>query len=258
VKYWRETAAIANRILTELIHRRRNLIFWSVFPLTLLWINAVIISERTKIPLKEAMTYIAPSSLVGAALFFSCLGGSVSTVVAEREQKTLKRLFLSPLSGLSYFLGIFLAHLTIAFVQTVLVYLMAASFGSQFQGSLFLGILILILSVISYVGVGFILGTQLAKRTEDVNTIIATFGVPLLIIGGSFIPARFFPKVLLNMAQFDPIYHMNEALIGVWFRGNTTIEEIEIHFDFLLIFSLLMLLFGWLSYKGMLIIERRL
>ena len=41
----------------------------------------------------------APSTLVGAALFFSCLGGSVATVVAEREQQTLKRLFISSLSG---------------------------------------------------------------------------------------------------------------------------------------------------------------
>ncbi len=257
MKYWRETVAVARRVLKELIYRRRSLIFWTIFPLTLLLINGVIIAERSKIPLKEAMSYVAPSSLAGAALFFSCLGGSVATVVAEREHKTLKRLFLSPLSGLSYFLGIFLAHLCIAFGQTVLIYSTSASFGAQFQGSLVLGILIIILTVIAYVGVGFILGTQLAKRTEDVNSLVATFGIPLLILGGSFIPARFFPKVLLDIAKFDPVYHINEALIGVWFKGNG-LEEIEFHFQFLSIFSILMLILGWLSYKTMLTIERRL
>ena len=258
MKYWRESVAIAKRILKELFHRQRSLIFWSIFPLLLLWINGVIISGRGHMTLSGAISYVAPSCLVGAALFFSCLGGSVATVVAEREHKTLKRLFLSPLSGVSYFMGIFLAHFCIASVQTVLIYLMAASFGAKFEGSFWLALLILILSVIAYVGVGFILGTQLAKRTEDVNTLVATFGVPLLIIGGSFIPARFFPQVILNIAKFNPIYHMNEALIGVWYNGGKSIEEIEGHFQFLLIFALLMLVMGWLSYKTMLTIERRL
>ncbi len=250
--------AVAKRILIELFYRRRNLLFWAIFPLILLWLNTFIVAERGKLPITEAMSYIAPASLVGVALFFSCLGGSISTIVAEREHKTIKRLFLSPLSGGSYFAGIFLAYLTIALGQSALVYLVTIAFGAKFVGSLWLGLVILILSVIAYVGVGFILGTQLAKRTEDVNTIIATFGVPLLIAGGSFIPVRFFPQVLLNLAKFNPIYHMNEALIGVWFRGYETIQEIDFHFQFLLIFALSVSIAGWLSYRKMLSLEKRL
>lgn len=64
------------------------------------------------------------------------LGGSVATVVAEREQQTLKRLFISPLSGTSYFLGIFLAHSCIGMGQTILVYTVAAFWGAKFNGSI--------------------------------------------------------------------------------------------------------------------------
>ncbi len=258
MKYWRESIAVANRILIELFYRRRNILFWAIFPLVILWLNTLIVAERGKLPINEAMSYIAPASLVGVALFFSCLGGSISTIVAEREQKTLKRLFLSPLSGASYFAGIFLAYLTIAMGQSTLVYLVTIGCGAQFAGSLFLGLVVLILSVMAYVGVGFILGTQLTKRTEDVNTIIATFGVPLLIAGGSFIPVRFFPKVLLNLAKFNPIYHMNESLVGVWYRGNETIQEIDVHFRFLSIFALTVSIIGWLSYRKMLTTENTL
>ncbi|MBD2576946.1 ABC transporter permease [Oscillatoria sp. FACHB-1406] len=257
MKYWNETLAVAQRILIELLRRRRSLVFWGIFPIFLLLINGYIVAERAKLSLANAMTIAAPSTLICAALFFSCLGGSVSTVVAEREQQTLKRLFISPLSGTSYFLGIFLAHACIGIVQSLLVYVLSAAFGAKFNGSIFLGILIILLGIASYVGVGFILGTQLARRTEDVNALIAAFGVPLLILGGAFLPTFLFPDKLLKIARFNPIYHMNESLVGVWTDGSL-ISELSPHFEFLCIFAAAMVAGGWLSYWRMLRVERRL
>jgi ABC-2 type transport system permease protein len=257
MKYWRESLAVAQRILLELWRRRRSLIFWIIFPIVLLLINGYIVSERAHLTIAEAMSYAAPSSLVGAALFFSCLGGSVATVVSEREQNTLKRLFISPLSGTSYFLGIILAHSLIGFGQTVLVFAIASWQGAEFKGSLLAGILVIMLSIVGYVGVGFILGTQLARRTEDVNALVATFGVPLLIVGGAFFPTSFFPVKLLEIAQFNPIYHMNESLTGIWARGDN-LDFSDFHWQFLCGFSILVMGLGWLSYRQMIRQERRL
>ncbi len=257
MKYWRETIAITQRILIELLRRRRSLIFWSIFPISVLILSGFILAERANLPLDQAFSYAAPSSLVGAALFFSCLGGSVATVVAEREQQTLKRLFISPLSGISYFLGIFLAHSCIGLGQTLLVYTIAAFWGATFNGSIFLGLTIIIMSIVAYVGLGFILGTQLARRIEDVNALVAAFGVPLLILGGAFLPASLFPETLINIAKYNPIYHMNEALVGVSSQGND-IGEITSNFIFLSVFAVVMVIGGWLSYRRMLVVERRL
>ncbi|MFW6295923.1 MAG: ABC transporter permease [Halothece sp.] len=249
--------AVSQRILIELWRRRRSLVFWIVFPVSVLLLNGFILAERAQLSIGEAMAFAAPSTLVGAALFFSCLGGAVATVVAEREQQTLKRLFISPLSGISYFLGIFLAHSYIGIGQTLLVYTVAAFFGATFDGSILLGILIILLSIAAYVGVGFILGTQLARRTEDVNALVATVGVPLLILGGAFLPTSLFPDSLLKIARFNPIYHMNEALVAVWAKGEG-LAEVRSHFIFLLIFAIAMVIGGWVSYQRMLIVERRL
>jgi ABC-2 type transport system permease protein len=263
MKYWYETLAIARRILKELWRRRRSLVFWSVFPIAILLLNGLIMAERSKtilpepLTLAQAMERAAPATLVGAALFFSCLGGTVATIVAEREQRTLKRLFLSPLSGISYFLGIAVAHSAIALGQTVLVGGVAIAIGARFQGSLTLSAVILALSILAYVGVGFILGTQFARRTEDVNALVATFGVPLLILGGAFVPAFIFPKILLDIAQYNPIYHMNEALTQVVAEGRE-FSEIAPHFWFLSIFATFMLGAGWLCYRRMVQVERRL
>jgi ABC-2 type transport system permease protein len=257
MKYWRETLAVALRILLELWRRQRSLVFWIIFPVVILLINGYIVSERAHLTIAEAMAYAAPSSLVGAALFFSCLGGSVATVVSEREQNTLKRLFISPLSGTSYFLGIVLAHSLIGLGQGALVFAIASQLGTEFKGSLWAGIVVVILSIVGYVGVGFILGTQLARRTEDVNALVATFGVPLLIVGGAFFPTSFFPSKLLEIAQFDPIFHMNEILTGIWAKGDP-LSFSDFHFQFLCGFSILVISLGWISYRLMIHQERRL
>lgn len=257
MKYFREVAAVALRILTELGRRQRSLIFWAIFPVLVLVLNGLILEERTQVSTGQAFTNAVPATLVGAALFFSCLGGSVATVVAEREQQTLKRLFLSPLSGISYFLGIFTAHCVIGLGQTILVYAIAAIEGGAFTGSIALGLLIILLSIAAYVGVGFILGTQFARRTEDINALIAAFGVPLLILGGAFLPAAFFPQTLLNIAEFNPVYHMIEALYEVSANG-ASLNDISSHFWFLVIFALVMVAGGWVAYRRMLVVERQL
>ncbi|MGK7909010.1 MAG: ABC transporter permease [Synechococcus sp.] len=256
-KFIREVIAVARRILLELVRRRRSLIFWGLFPLVLLVLNSAILAERRQILLPEAMGFSAPVTLIGAALFFSCLGGSVATVVSEREQQTLKRLFVSPLSGGAYFCGILTAHVLIGIGQTVLMLAFAAVWGATFTGSVLWSVLTLLLSIVGYVGVGFILGAQLARRTEDVNALVATFGVPLLVLGGTFIPAFIFPESLLAAAQFNPIYHMNEAILEA---TDTTPKWLDFapHFLFLSIFSAAMLLLGWWSYRRMLSLERRL
>jgi ABC-2 type transport system permease protein len=257
MKYWRETIAVTQRILIELLRRKRSLIFWCIFPISVLSLSGIILAERAKLSIAVAFEYAAPSTLVGAALFFSCLGGSVATVVSEREQQTLKRLFISPLSGTSYFVGIFLAHSCIGLGQTLLIYTIASFWGATFKGSILLGILIILTSIVSYVGLGFILGTQLARRTEDVNALVAAFGVPLLILGGAFLPTALFPPTLLNIAKYNPIYHMNEALVGVSAKGDD-LDKIASHFWFLLGFAGVMVIGGWLSYRRMLMVERRL
>jgi ABC-2 type transport system permease protein len=257
MKYWRETFAVAQRILIELGRRQRSLLFWCIFPVFILLLNGMILADRENLSHARAFEQVAPTTLVGAALFFSCLGGSVATVVAEREQQTLKRLFISPLSGISYFLGIFVAHSAIGLGQTLLIGTIAVLAGAAYQGSLLLGGIIILLSILTYVGVGFILGTQFARRTEDVNALVAAFGVPLLILGGTFIPTAFLPDSLLEVAQFNPIYHMNEALFRVAAEGEG-MGQISSHFWFLVVFAVVMITVGWWSYCRMLHVERRL
>jgi ABC-2 type transport system permease protein len=135
MKYWRETFAVAQRILIELGRRRRSLVFWSIFPISVLLLNGLILAERAKLSTAKAFESAAPSTLVGAALFFSCLGGSVGNSSCRARTADSQAPIYSPLSGTSYFLGIFFAHSCIGIGQTLLVYTISAFLGARFQGS---------------------------------------------------------------------------------------------------------------------------
>lgn len=248
-----EILTVTRRILTELIRMRRNLIFWVVFPTLMLLLFGLIYAGGGKT--RESFDATAPGILVGAALFFSCLGGPVALIVTERERRTLRRLLLSPLKPISYFLGIFFAHLIVAAGQGAIVYGIAYAFGGQFHGWPPLGLLIVVLSVLCYVGLGFFFGARFARRAEDVNGPVAAFGVPLLVLGGTFFPASVLPSYLLRLAHLNPIFHMNQALKGVSAQGKG-LEEIGLHLLFLAGFAAVALLLGSRSYTLMLVKER--
>jgi ABC-2 type transport system permease protein len=199
----------------------------------------------------QSFDYTAPGILIGAALFFSCLGGPIALIVGEREHKTLRRLLLSPLRPSSYFLGICLAYSGIACVQTAIVYGVAFAFGGRFHGSVALGLLVILLSVVSFVGLGFFFGARLARRPEDVNGPVAAFGVPLLVLGGTFFPISILPPYMLIVAYADPVLHMNEALKAVSALG-LGVGDILTHLLFLVVFSCVSLLLGVQSYRMML------
>lgn len=253
---WLGTVAIAQRILLELWRRKVSLICWVVFPASILVVNGLILTERGQLSTGAAFAQSVPPCLVGTALFFSCLGGSIATIVTEREQRTLKQLLISPLRGMAYFLGIFLAYGAIGVGQTLLVYAIAAFTGAEFKGSLSLSLLIIGLSMMAYVGTGFFIGAKLARRTEDVNALIAALGVPLLLLSGAFIPINFFPEALRNIARYNPIYHMIEALAAASVE-TVSMNDVGPHLWFLVGFTGLMVGAGWVAYRQMLNSERR-
>jgi ABC-2 type transport system permease protein len=253
-KQLNEISAITGRILLELIRMRRSLIFWAVFPTLMLLLFGLIYAGGGRS--SSSFDSTAPGILIGAAMFFSCLGGPVSLIVAERERRTLRRLLISPLKPISYFTGIVLAYLLIAFGQAIIVYGIAYLFGGRFHGSLPLGLLILLLSVFSFVGMGFYFGARFTKRTEDVNGPVAAFGVPLLVLGGTFFSVSILPGYLLKLAYLNPIFHMNEALKGVS-ALKYGVGDISIHLIFLMAFTLFSLVVGTRSYKSMLLREKQ-
>jgi ABC-2 type transport system permease protein len=176
------------------------------------------------ISMRAGLDAAAAGILVGAALFFSCLGGTVAIIAAERERGTLSRLRTTPLRPSAYFLGVVLSQLLLALMQVFILYSIALLIGVQYHGSLLLGGLILLLSVFSYVGMGFYLGVRFARRSEEVVVALSAIGVPILVLGGTFFPLEIMPQAMQNLAQLNPILHMNQAFKGVAAYGKSFVD----------------------------------
>ena len=259
MNYGYEAIAIGRRILLELFRTYRTMLLWVIFPISMLLLNGFVLAEGSKITIDESFKLAAPATLIGPALFFSCLGGTMSTIVSERESLTIKRLLISPINGISYFLGIFFAYAVIGTGQTLLIYTVAAFWNVRFSGSLLLGALVILASIGSYVGIGFVLATKFARRAEDVNSLVAAVGVPLLILGGAFFPTTFLSKDLLLITQFNPVYHMSEAFTALSTDSKTiTSADMGLHIRFLIGFFVVAIASGWLAYKRMLRSESHL
>ncbi|MBT8477344.1 MAG: ABC transporter permease [Gemmatimonadetes bacterium] len=248
-------SVVAQRILLELWHTRRSLVFWVLFPALMLLLFGLIYADGEGTG--DSFDDMAPSILIGAALFFSCLSGVITVLVGERERHTLKRVLLSSLSGRDYFMGIVAAFCVIAAGQAVIVYGIAYAFGGRYHGSLLLGTVIVILSVMAYVGVGFFFGARFAKSTEEVNGPVSAIGVPLLVLGGTFFPPDMLPSYLYKATHLNPVFHMNEALREVSAMGAGWAAVAD-HLLFLAVFAAASLLAGTRSYQRMMAREARL
>lgn len=251
---WAQTLAVTHRSLLEQWRQLRGLIFWAVFPAAMMLLFGLVYAHNDS--MRAGLDAAAAGILMGAALFFSCLGGTVAIIAAERERRTLRRLLVSPMHPVAYFLGVVLAQMQLALVQVVMLCPMAWIIGARYHGSIWLGAFILILSVFSYVGMGFFLGVWFAKRSEEVVVALSAIGVPLLVLGGTFFPLEIMPRAMQLVAQFDPILHMNQAFKGVAAYG---LGVSELHFEliFLVLFCAVSMVLGVVSYRQMLTLEHQ-
>ena len=70
-------------------------------------------------------------------------------------------------------------------------------------------------------------------------------------------PVSIFPESLRNLAEFNPIHHINEALALV-ILAPVSSHDLWPHLNFLLVFSTVVVVSGWFSYWNMMMVERRL
>ena len=136
----------------------------------------------------------------------------------------------------------------------VVLYTIAWFIGARYHGSLWLGGFIVLLSVFSYVGMGFFLGVRFASRSEEVVVALSAIGVPLLVLGGTFFPLEIMPSVMQTIAQFDPMLHMNQAFKGVAAYG-MGVEDLQFELIFLVVFCGLSIALGISSYQHLLVME---
>ncbi|MBI5119193.1 ABC transporter permease [Candidatus Poribacteria bacterium] len=170
---------------------------------------------RTKVRTVEEffdfIDFLIPG-VMAMAVMTSCIFSLAPTIVRLREQGVMRRLWVTPLSRLSFVASHVFFRLFIAMAQTLLIVVVAFSL---FKTNLVLpmaSILVFLLlgnlngTALSFVIAGF------AKTPEVASTIANVVSIPMLMLCGVFLPLEIMPKTVLPFIRALPLTHLSEGL----------------------------------------------
>ncbi len=184
--------------------------------------------------------FFAPGVMALAVLMVTTIT-SIVTVVRERADGMLERLFATPLQPSELVAGHAVSLAVLALAQTTVVLAAALLlFDVQVIGSLPLVFAVLLLFAIGNQGLGLMLSAGARNELQAVQMFPAIL-FPSLLLTGVFYPIESIPGVLQPLSYVWPLTYAIEALRAVMLRG-WGLERILLDIAVLLLYDLLTLL----------------
>jgi ABC-2 type transport system permease protein len=180
--------------------------------------------------------------IIGMNILFSSTFGGLS-VLWDREFGFLKEIMVAPVSRVSIVLGRIAGGATTALIQAVFILGISYTLGFKIVhiSSIFLAIVFMVLTAITFLGLGLIF----ASKMRDIQgfSIVMNFVIfPLFFLSGALFPIENFPVWLRYISKIDPLTYgvdgLRAALIGV--SSFSIISNLIL----MLMFSSLMILLG--------------
>ena len=195
--------SLVKRNILETVRDPLSSVFCVAFPVVMLVFMQVIFSSMQFVPPNFSIENYA----MGICVFgYTFTGMFVSMGIAgDKNSSFIKRVNISPIKTLTYYLSYLISAFIIAILQTVLFLILALIFKLPFDARLFLAMLYMLPSAIFYISFGILLGSICSneKQAGPINSIIiSTTG----ILGGIFMPISSFTgafEVIVNLLPFS-------------------------------------------------------
>lgn len=177
-------------------------------PKTVFLYNPGLISSWFFVPGVMGLVYTLVSSLVSA-----------STVIREKEQKTLEQLLMTPAEAWE----ILLAKIVPLFVLligniTLALVIVRVIFHIPFRGNLLLFYLLSVLYIFVGMGIGIMLATISHTQTQAFLTSFF-INIPMVQLSGAIAPVESMPALMRHLSLFDPLTHYIVIVRGIMLRG---------------------------------------
>lgn len=155
--------------------------------------------------------FMAPG-LMAMVIMTACMTGLAGSISRERELGTLDGILVAPTSRLAIVIGKSFAQGVRGILQAVITLILSILlFGVVIHGSIWLLILLLILTVFSFVGIGIMI-SALAREQETAMIIMMTIVFPMLFLSGALFPIQQMPVVMQWISKVMPLTYSVEAL----------------------------------------------
>ncbi len=143
------------------------------------------------------------------------------SIAREREMGTFDQLIVSPLSSIDILVGKTVPPLVIAMALTcVMTFVVKNFFGMPFEGSIFLFLVSMLISLLSLVGVGLYISSICRTQQQTILGVI-TFMMPAVLLSGFISPIEDMPVFLQYLTLFNPIRFFMALTRDLFLKGMT-------------------------------------
>jgi len=162
--------------------------------------------------------FVAPG-IMAMVVMMSLMTGLPHAISYEKDMGTLDGMLVAPTSRWAIILGKVLAQSTRGMIQGFIILLMAVLlFGVVIHGSILLVILLILLTVFSFVGLGILI-TSFADKEETATMVMMTLMFPMMFLSGVFFPVQQMPSFMQTLAGFLPLTYAASAMRKVMVLG---------------------------------------
>jgi ABC-2 type transport system permease protein len=165
--------------------------------------------------------FVAPG-IMAMVVMMSLMTGLPHAISYEKDMGTLDGMLAAPTSRWAIILGKVMAQSTIGLIQGFIILLLSVLlFGVAIHGSILLVVLLILLTVFSFVGLGILI-TSFADKEETATMVMMTFMFPMMFLSGVFFPIQQMPSFMQTLANFLPLTYAADALRKVMVLGAGT------------------------------------
>ena len=146
------------------------------------------------------------------AFFTSCLFGIPATILFSRDQKVLRRYWVTPLSVPRYLAGLSIGHIVVGLIQCVLLILLGKyGFGASVSFVALQPVAFLLLAQITFMAFGFLIAS-IAKTANSGMAIANVINMPMMFLSGLFFPVAGLPLFLKAIVYANPVSYLAEGV----------------------------------------------
>ena len=162
--------------------------------------------------------FMAPGFLA-MSVMLGGMSGLASAISRERELGTLDGMMMSPISRYSVILGKAVSQTVRGLLQgLIMLGTTMILFGVRIYGNPILMLLILLLGVLGFVGIG-IIATAVAGEQESATMILAMLQIPMMFLSGTLYPIEQLPWWMQMISKAIPLTYAITALRKVMVLG---------------------------------------
>lgn len=165
--------------------------------------------------------FVAPG-IMAMVVMMSLMTGLPHAISYEKDMGTLDGMLVAPTSRWAIILGKVMAQTTRGLVQGFIILLLSVLlFGVVIHGSILLVVLLILLTVFSFVGLGILI-TAFADKEETATMVMMTLMFPMMFLSGVFFPIQQMPSFMQSLANFLPLTYAASAMRKVMVLGAGT------------------------------------